>query len=82
MSDSTEKIEIPETANKNEYARFLKEMGNYVITVDGVDWYLYNGFIMPAHLPHCCPPINRRTGAQHSREIRFRDGIRRPERNI
>ncbi len=64
MSDSTKRPEMPEAANKNEYAHFLKEMGNYVITVDGVDWYLYNGFITPAYLPHCCPPITNKTAEQ------------------
>jgi len=41
----------------NKYAQLLKEQNNYVITVDGVDWYSYSGFMMPAYLPHCCPQI-------------------------
>jgi hypothetical protein len=57
MSGNRKEPEILEMASKNEYARFLMEAGNYVITVDGIDWYLYNGFIMPAYLPHCCPLI-------------------------
>ena len=42
----------------NKFAELLKEQGNYVITVGGVDWYDYNGFMMPAYLPHCCPKIS------------------------
>jgi len=41
----------------NKYAQLLKEQNNYVITVDGVDWYDYGGFMMPAYLSHCCPNI-------------------------
>ena len=43
---------------ENAYAQLLKEQGNYVINVDGVDWYDYGGFMIPAYLPHCCPSIN------------------------
>jgi hypothetical protein len=39
------------------YARLLREQGKYVISVEGIDWYDYNGFMMPAYLPHCCPTI-------------------------
>lgn len=42
----------------NTYAQLLKEQGNFVITVQGVDWYDYNGFMVPAFLPHCCPEIS------------------------
>ncbi len=45
--------EIPD----NKYAQFLKEQGNYVVTVEGVDWYEYQGFMEPAYLPHCCPKV-------------------------
>jgi len=41
----------------NRYAHLLKEEGNYVITIGGVDWYDYGEFMMPAYLPHCCPQI-------------------------
>lgn len=41
----------------NKYAQLLKEQGNYVIKVEGIDWYDYSGFMMPAYLPHCCPSI-------------------------
>lgn len=41
----------------NTYAQLLKEQGNYVITVEGIDWYEYQGFMVPAYLPHCCPKI-------------------------
>jgi hypothetical protein len=43
--------------SSNTYAQLLKEQGNYVITVEDVDWYGYSGFMIPAYLPHCCPPI-------------------------
>lgn len=42
----------------NTYAKLLKEQGNYVITVEGVDWFDYGGFMIPAYLPHCCPEIS------------------------
>ncbi len=42
---------------ENKYARFLKDSGNYVITVGGIDWYEYQGFMVPAYLPHCIPQI-------------------------
>lgn len=45
-------------ASDNKYAQFFKEQGNYVITVEGIDWYDYSGFMMPAYLPHCCPEIS------------------------
>ncbi|MFC1677031.1 hypothetical protein ACFL3G_08210 [Planctomycetota bacterium] len=41
----------------NKYALFLKEQGNYVVNIRGVDWYGYGGFMMPAYLPHCTPDI-------------------------
>lgn len=45
------------TIESNDYARLLKEQGNYVITMEGVDWFEYQGFMIPAYLPHCYPPI-------------------------
>ena len=45
----------------NKYAQLLKEQGNYVITTDGVDWYDYQGFMIPAYLPHCVPKISKDT---------------------
>ena len=42
----------------NKYAQLLKEQGNYVIKVEDVDWYDYGGFMIPAYLPHCTPPIS------------------------
>ena len=33
---------MSEQLGKNEYARLLKEQGNYVITVEDVDWYSYS----------------------------------------
>lgn len=43
---------------KNSFALFLKEQGVYVLSVDGVDWYEYQGFMIPAYLPHCIPDIS------------------------
>ena len=43
---------------KNEYTCFLRKQGNYVLTIDGVDWYDYSGFMIPAYLPHSCPKIS------------------------
>lgn len=42
----------------NTYAQLLKEQGTYVVTVEGIDWYEYRGFMVPAYLPHCCPEIS------------------------
>lgn len=41
----------------NTFAQLLKEQDNYVLTVEGIDWYEYRGFMVPAYLPHCCPEI-------------------------
>jgi hypothetical protein len=41
----------------NPYAEILRAQGKYVITHEGVDWFEYSGFMLPAYLPHCCPPI-------------------------
>ncbi len=61
---------MAEKFNENRYAQFLKEQGNYVITVDGVDWFDYNGFMTPAYLPHCCPVITRESAIKVLRESR------------
>jgi len=39
------------------YAQFLREQGKCVITVRGVHWFDYNGFMIPAYLPHRYPEI-------------------------
>ena len=49
---------MSDEVGKNRYAQLLGEQGDYVITVEGVDWYDYSGFMMPAYLPHCCPRIS------------------------
>lgn len=43
----------------NEYAIFLQRAGEQVFCIDGVDWYLYQGFLMPAYLPHATPEIDK-----------------------
>ena len=42
---------------ENVYVQLLKEQGNYTINVDGIDWYEYQGFMIPAYLPHTVPTI-------------------------
>ncbi|MBZ9538059.1 hypothetical protein KGQ90_03755 [Modicisalibacter tunisiensis] len=41
----------------NDYAGFLEAAGHRVISLDGIDWYAYRGFMMPAYLPHVMPTI-------------------------
>jgi hypothetical protein len=52
----------------NKYARFLKEQGNYIIQVHNTDWYDYQGFMLPAYLPHCCPAITQESALKVLRE--------------
>ncbi|MHC4255128.1 MAG: hypothetical protein ACYSUL_05840 [Planctomycetota bacterium] len=42
---------------ENKYAQLLLAQGEYVITIRGIDWYDYKGFMKPAYLPHCMPEI-------------------------
>jgi hypothetical protein len=58
---------VTEQNAHDSLARLLREQGNYVITVGGVDWYDYSGFMMPAYLPHCCPRISREIAAEVAR---------------
>ena len=50
---------MPAETKENRYALFLKESNHYVITVNGIDWYDYQGFMVPAYLPHSIPEISR-----------------------
>jgi hypothetical protein len=50
--------------HNNRYAQLLKEQGNYVIAVKGVDWYDYGGFMVPAYLPHCVPVVTRESALE------------------
>ncbi|EPC04205.1 hypothetical protein L861_02510 [Litchfieldella anticariensis FP35 = DSM 16096] len=43
---------------ENEYAGFLEAAGHQVVRMDGVEWYAYQGFMMPAYLPHVVPKIS------------------------
>jgi hypothetical protein len=52
----------------NTYVQLLKEQGNYVVTVEGIDWYEYSGFMIPAYLPHCCPVITQKVALEVLRE--------------
>lgn len=55
---------MTERDSGNRYAEVLKEQGRQVITVKGIDWYEYSGFMMPAYLPHCCPEIGPELAAE------------------
>ena len=46
---------------QNAYAKLLKKQGYNVIEEDDVFWFGYQGFIMPAYLPHCVPDISKET---------------------
>lgn len=60
---------------KNDYAAILREQGKYVISVDNTDWYSYEGFMLPAYLPHCTPKITEQT-AQKVLKISRRPFVR------
>ncbi len=47
--------------NIYNYATILTEQGYNVIEEDGIFWYEYQGFMMPAYLPHCVPAISQET---------------------
>jgi hypothetical protein len=47
--------------DNTQYAQLLKAQGEYTIEVDGIFWYGYQGFMLPAYLPHCVPKISRDT---------------------
>lgn len=49
---------------ENTYKKILEAQGNYVINVEGVDWFEYQGFMMPAYLPHCVPEISENIAKQ------------------
>ncbi len=49
---------------KNNYAELLRACGDYVLTIKGIDWYCYKGFMVPAYLPHCVPKISREVAKQ------------------
>jgi len=48
----------------NKYAEFLKETGQDVFCINGIYWYDYGGFMLPAYLPHCCPYISGHNAAE------------------
>ncbi len=48
----------------NSLGQLLREQGREVITVKGIEWYEYNGFVMPAYLPHSCPDISPEVAAE------------------
>ena len=56
--------------SSNTYAKLLKEQGNYVITMEGIDWFDYSGFMTPAYLPHCVPEISKDTAQKVLKKAR------------
>ena len=48
----------------NLYAKLLQAQGQRVFAVEGIDWYVYSRFLLPAYLPHAVPAI---TAAQAQR---------------
>jgi hypothetical protein len=48
---------LTDPSSPNSYGLFLNELYGTLLRVDGVDWYDYSGFMMPAYLPHCRPLI-------------------------
>ena len=38
-------------------SEILHKYGIYIIDVDGVKWREYAGYMIPAYMPHSCPPI-------------------------
>jgi hypothetical protein len=51
-------------------ARFFREAGVTVVDVDGIYWYEYSGFMVPAYLPHCIPnisPSNARKACKYAK---------------
>lgn len=50
---------------ENDYAGFLAAAGHRVVHLEGIDWYAYQGFMMPAYLPHASPEISR----DHARRL-------------
>jgi hypothetical protein len=42
----------------NCYVNLLQKQGCFVIEKENVFWYEYQGFMMPAYLPHCVPNIS------------------------
>jgi hypothetical protein len=55
---------MTDKSSNNSYGLFLKEIGGTVICIDDVEWFEYSGFMMPAYLPHCCPPITAATAKE------------------
>jgi len=51
----------------NPYARFLAEKGHRVVQAGGLDWYQYNGFMMPAYLPYHCPRVTEEAAREAQR---------------
>lgn len=45
----------------NQYAMFLQSSGEEVFISNNIFWHKYNGFIVPAYLPHVTPTIDEFT---------------------
>jgi len=49
---------------RSTFVQLLKEQGTYFVTVEGINWYDYKGFMVPAYLPHCCPEVSPKTAEE------------------
>lgn len=47
--------------DENKLARFWEKTGCLIIQVDGIFWYEYSGFMIPAYLPGNCPNITEKS---------------------
>jgi hypothetical protein len=56
--------------DRNLLAEFLEAKGCPVVRVEGAEWYQYSRFMMPAFLPHCCPPVTE----EMARRVRQQTG--------
>lgn len=44
-------------SDHNTYAETLSRQGKRTLSLEGIDWFEYNYFLLPAYLPHCLPKI-------------------------
>jgi len=44
-------------SNNNAYKNALSIQGRHTFSIDGIDWFKYNYFLLPAYLPHFTPVI-------------------------
>jgi hypothetical protein len=61
-------VNIPAKAGPNLLARFFEAKGCPVVRIEGVEWYQYSRFMMPAYLPHRVPTVTEEMARQVRRE--------------